>query len=117
MTFVIGTPHVHNCGHLDSHTGGHNSKHVQRDVQCCTHCQKVIFLDEWKDDGAWCGRCQAPICGPCGDRMATHGCEPYIAQIEKAFALENKLAQFRKLAGLDAPPPQSVVIASTIPRR
>jgi hypothetical protein len=36
--------------------------------------------------------------------MLTHGCEPFLKKIEMAFEDTVKLAQYRKLAGLDAPP-------------
>ncbi|MDX2059937.1 MAG: hypothetical protein SFV24_19160 [Gemmatimonadales bacterium] len=65
-------------------------------------------MQAWKEDGGFCGRCMAPICGPCADRMLTHGCEPFIAQIERAVDVRYKLDQFRKMAGLDTPPPNFV---------
>lgn len=105
MTFIIGTPHTRGCGNLTANTGGHRDRKIEADIRTCTHCQAVINMQSWKEDGGWCGRCQAPICSPCADRMLTHGCEPFIAQIEKSMKTAQRLDQFRKLAGLDSPPP------------
>lgn len=102
MSIVIGTPHTHNAGYFCNNIARINKD--EADVQCCKHCERVILMQQWKDDGGFCGRCMAPICGPCADRMLTHGCEPAIKKIEAAFDMTIKLAQFRKLAGLDAPP-------------
>jgi hypothetical protein len=101
MTFIIGTPHTHNAGHLDATTGGPNSRREQADIQTCTHCQKAIKMQEWKVDPTWCRICSAPICGPCGTRMLTHGCEPFLKKVEQAFEKEHRLKQFRKVVGLE----------------
>ncbi len=97
----IGTPHTSGSGYYcndDTPSGGTKS---EADIQTCTHCQKVIKLQDWKDDGGFCGRCMKPICGPCADRMLTYGCEPFIKQIESALESEYRRKQFRKVAGLD----------------
>lgn len=103
MTFVIGTPHRHGAGHLDCHTGGTHSRHVEADIQTCTHCQKVIYLSEWRQNGAWCGKCMAPVCaeGPCAVATEKYGCLPWMKRLEQYFACEGKLAAFRRLAGLE----------------
>lgn len=102
MTFIIGTPHTHNCGNLSGNTGGHSSRHFEADIKTCTHCQKVINLQTWKDNGAWCAKCNAPVCGdgPCAARTEREGCVPFIAQLEREFGMQGKLAAFMKLAGL-----------------
>lgn len=103
MTFIIGTPHTHCCGNLDAHTGGEGSRHIQADMQSCTHCQKAINLQEWKVNGAWCAKCQAPVCaeGPCAERTEKYGCIPFMKALEEQFELQGKLQHFRRLAGLD----------------
>lgn len=100
------TPHTHHAGYLDARTGGERSQHVEADFQSCTHCQTAINLQEWKDDGAFCGKCMAPVCGSgtCGAYFAEHGCRPYIKFLEQVVGSDYQLAQFRRLAGLDAPP-------------
>lgn len=104
MTFIIGTPHTKGSGILEANTGGPNSRRIVGDVRTCTHCQTVIIMQDWKEDGGYCGRCKAPICGPCADKMLTRGCEPFLAQIERGMREAHKLDQFRRLAGLDSPP-------------
>ena len=104
MTFIIGTPHTKNAGHLIAQSGGYRSVTEECDIRTCTHCQKVLKMNLWKEDGGWCSKCNAPICGPCADNMLLRGCEPWTKQIDQAFDQAVKLDQFRKLAGLDQPP-------------
>jgi len=104
---IIGTPHTHNAGYLLNNSSDAKTRQ-QADIQLCTHCETVIILQKWKEDGGWCGKCMAPICGPCADRMLTHGCEPFIRKIEAAFETAVKLKQHRRLAGLNDPPANHV---------
>jgi hypothetical protein len=106
MTFVIGTPHTHNCGNLNMNTGGYKPQRIEQDIQCCTHCQKVIRMQEWRENGAFCSRCMAPVCadGECAKATQMWGCIPFMKKLERFFEREGKLAQYRKLAGLDRPP-------------
>lgn len=80
---IIGTPYTKGAGYFL------NDKELrtrqEADVRTCTHCQGVIKMQEWKDQGAWCGKCFAPICDKCGERAAIHGCEPFMKKLE-AFA-------------------------------
>lgn len=99
---LIGTPHTHNAGYFCNDI--ETSRKQEADVQTCKHCETVLLMQKWKDDGGFCSRCMAPICGPCADRMLNFGCEPAVKKIEQAFELQGKLNHFRKLAGLDAPP-------------
>ena len=110
MTFIIGTPHTKGAGYYNNNDTPSGGKLTEADVRTCLHCQAIILLQKWKEDGGWCGRCNAPICGPCADRMEFFGCEPFIAQIEKEFNTSEKLFAFRKLAGLDPPAPTQDLI-------
>ena len=108
MTFIIGTPHTHNCGNLSYVNGGTDQCRREADIRTCTHCQKVIDLAKWRDCGAWCAKCNAPVCGdgPCAVATDRYGCLPYIAKIERDFEIQGQLQQFRRIAGLDTPPAQ-----------
>jgi hypothetical protein len=100
VTILIGTPHTHNAGYYmndDRESGG---KKVEADVQTCGHCQKVILMQVWKEQGNWCNRHQGPICEPCGERMVTRGCELFTRSIEEAMNRDYHRAQFRKMAGV-----------------
>lgn len=105
MTFIIGTPHTHNAGYLGAETGGHRSKKVEADIKTCTHCQAAINMQAWKEDGAWCGKCQAPICGHCGDLMVTQGCLPYVKRLEMILESDEQRAQLRRLLGIEGNSP------------
>jgi hypothetical protein len=99
------TPYTKGAGYFLNNQGlSVNNGRQEADIRTCTHCETVIRMQAWKDDGGFCGKCMAPICGPCADRMLTHGCEPFIRKIEAAVEGAISLAQHRKVAGLDAPP-------------
>lgn len=103
----IGTPHTHNAGYLMNNQELCSAKQQQADIQCCPHCQAAIQMQAWKDDGAWCGKCAKPVCahGDCAARTERDGCIPYLKYIETILEGQTSLEQFRKMAGLDAPPP------------
>jgi len=108
MTFIIGTPHTRNSGYLGAETGGHNSCKVEADVKICTHCETTILMQSWKEDGGWCSKCMAPICGPCADKMLIHGCLPYVKRLESILETEEQRRQLRRLMGLDGDPPPNL---------
>lgn len=97
---VIGTPHTHNAGYYRNDDRPSGGKLAEDDVQTCTHCQAVIKMRKWKDDGAWCGRCEAPICTACAPRLLTHGCEPFLKQLELHVERQIRRRQYEKLTGL-----------------
>ena len=107
MTFYIGTPHSRHAGYFlndDRNAGG---RKAEADVRSCTHCQAIILMQAWKDNGAWCKRCNAPICANCGDRALIYGCEPFMKKLEAFTNAIVKYEQHLKVAGLDpgSPPP------------
>lgn len=105
MTFIIGTPHTHNAGYLLNNQDVSSARH-QADIQTCKHCQAAIEMQAWRDDGAWCSKCNSPVCshGDCAVRTEKLGCIPYIKYIETILEGQTSLEQFRKMAGLDAQP-------------
>lgn len=109
MTFIIGTPHSHNAGHYicrDVH-----GKAKEDDVQTCKHCQGVILMREWKNEGGWCGKCESPLCSNkvCMEETARLGCVPFLKQIEEYAENSVKLEQLIRTAGLETPvPPQPI---------
>jgi hypothetical protein len=93
MTLIIGTPHTHNAGYYrndDRVAGGQLS---EADIQTCTHCQAIIKMQEWRENGAWCSRCSAPICLFCGHRALTFGCEPFVKKLEQELKQIGRLNQ------------------------
>jgi hypothetical protein len=109
MSFVIGTPHTKRAGYYLNDDRPSGGKKTEADIQTCTHCQKVLVMKEWTEDGGYCSRCAAPICGPCADKMLTDGCVPFVKLIEQEADMAVKLDTFRKLAGLDAAIPQAII--------
>lgn len=107
---IIGTPHTHHAGYYRNDDTPSGGMKAEADVQTCVHCQKVLLMQSWKDDGGWCSRCNAPVCGPCSDRMLTYGCEPFVKQIEAYFDMTVKQAEFRARAGLESPAPAHAII-------
>lgn len=89
---IIGTPHTKNAGYFV------NDKELrtrqEADIRTCTHCQAVIKMQEWKNKGAWCNKCFAPICSLCGKRAEMHGCEPFLKKIEKFAEQQMRYQRF-----------------------
>ena len=109
MSFIIGTPHTKNAGYyMNNQELG--SKREQADVQTCTHCQRVLLMDRWKEDGGWCGRCMAPICIYCADRMPTFGCEPFMKKIDEYCDSVAKVATYHTQAVRELPAPSPALI-------
>lgn len=100
---IIGTPHTKNAGYYmnDDRNGG--GKLSEADIRTCVHCQALIKMQEWKDDGGFCRTCHAPICGPCGDDMLKYGCVPFLKRLEKHTDAVVKFERYLKFAGLEAP--------------
>jgi hypothetical protein len=106
MTFVIGTPHTNGAGYLLNNQDLSIAKRQEADVRTCTHCQAVIKMQEWKDDGAWCSKCNAPVCahGECAKKTELVGCVPYVKYIETIIESDVTKRQFRQMVGLDEQP-------------
>lgn len=101
MTFKIITPHTKGAGYYKNDDTPSGGKITEADIRTCTHCQAIIKMQDWKEDGNFCGKCMAPVCHSCGDRMETMGCEPFIKRLEEALEGNYRKAQFRKIAGLE----------------
>lgn len=108
MTFHIGTPYTKGAGYFI------NDKNLrtrqEADVQTCSHCQAVIFMQEWKKRGAWCGKCMKPLCLQCGKRTKLFGCEPFAQKFDQFNEEQTRLAKVLKEVGPDEPMPQSLII-------
>lgn len=111
MTFNIGTPFTKGAGYAINHQNlTPNQGREEADIRTCPHCQVVINLQQWKDDGAWCGTCNAPVCGGHGNPLCVlerrlYGCVPFLKKLEQFTKGQVNIMAFRKLAGLDTPPP------------
>ena len=97
---VIGTPHAAGSGYYKNDDTVSGGRRTEADVRTCMHCQKILLMQRWKEDGGWCSRCSAPICPYCADRMVYYGCEPFVKQMEAYSDMMVKLTEFRKSAGL-----------------
>lgn len=109
MSIGIGTPHSKGAGYFMDGKNLNTSKRSEADVRTCTHCQKVILLQSWRDAGAWCGKCMAPICDDCGKRAMTFGCEPFIKKIEQFAEGQMRFQKLLKDAGMEAPVPHTPI--------
>lgn len=85
--FIIGTPHSKNAGYHRNDDTPSGGKLTEGDIKTCPHCQAVIKLKEWQLDGAWCAKCQAPICGSdnpgCMHNTEKFGCVPFAKQFDE----------------------------------
>ena len=107
MSIIIGTPHTKNAGYYMS--GGPHGKR-EADIRTCPHCQAVIKMQLWKDDGGFCRKCNAPICAHCADRALVFGCEPFMQRLEKFTDAVVKYQQYIKVAGLEPTPQRQLII-------
>jgi hypothetical protein len=110
VTFIIGTPHAKGAGYFINNKNlgvGHGRE--EADIRTCVHCQAIIKMQEWRHDGAWCNRCNAPICGNnnplCVAENKAFGCVPFLKKLEMFTRGQVSLTMFKRLAGLDSPPP------------
>jgi hypothetical protein len=87
----ILTPYTKGAGYL---LNNKNDKKQEADIRTCTHCQAIIKMQEWKEEGAWCHKCFAPICSKCGKRAETFGCEPFLKKIERQAELMMRFQKF-----------------------
>jgi len=113
MTFIIGTPHAHNAGHY--YNWNANGRQEQDDVKSCPHCEAVILLRTWKEEGGWCAKCNAPLCNnhTCIAETAKLGCVPFIKKLEAHIRATEKLDNLFKIAGLEPPvSPQPIYTGS-----
>ena len=70
MTINIGTPHTKGAGYFVNGLNlTPNQGREEADIRTCPHCQYVIKMQEWKNDGAWCYKCNAPVCGTTGNPL------------------------------------------------
>lgn len=52
------------------------------DTISCSHCQKVMDVKVWKDEGPWCYCCGHAICLPCLKINRQTGCVPFMKMVE-----------------------------------
>lgn len=112
MTFLIGTPHSRNAGYfINNQNCSARGGRQEADVQTCAHCECIMFMHKWKEQGAFCRCCMKPICYLCGGRLATYGCENALRRIERYADAVVKYGQYLKMAGLEpvAPTPSLIV--------
>lgn len=74
-------------------------KRIESDVFVCRHCQRTMLRADWAEEGAYCHRCDAPICARCGAPNAI-GCKPIQQQIDEALAAQHRREQNAKLLGI-----------------
>src|SRR5271169_3907802 len=111
MTFSIGRPHSRGAGYFENRVT-RDSAPQKSDVLTCAHCQKVIRLHDWRDDGGWCRAEMKPLCGGkegCAERALTHGCEPFMKKLEAFASAQLKLQAYLKRLGLEREPPRSII--------
>ena len=111
MTY-LGTAYTKNNGYFRNDNRASGGRLQEDDVRTCPHCQAVILMRQWsqvvqgRQEGGFCGKCNAPICPSCHKNFGIEGCVPFIQKLEKDFDMTVKLKQHLKIAGLEPRPPQ-----------
>jgi hypothetical protein len=72
--------------------GVNSTRPFEADVLTCAHCQKVLLYHLWREDGGFCRREMKPLCGACGTRALTFGCEPFLRTLENFEKEQKRLA-------------------------
>lgn len=112
MTFLIGTPHTHNAGYHCNDDRASGGLKDENDVQTCPHCQAVIKMQLWKDNGGWCSKCEKPLCSnpTCIAETNKYGCVPFFKKIEQHVESTIKYEQFLKISGLEKPQERQLIL-------
>jgi hypothetical protein len=92
----IGRAHRHNAGYFVNDKA--LSTRQEADVQTCGHCQSIIKLQDLRDEGGWCSKCQKCLCSQptCRATTAALGCVPLTKQIDSAVSRAQSLASMLK---------------------
>ena len=99
----IGTPHIRGAGYFMNYDPDRGRE--EADIRTCTHCQAILKMQEWKNAGAWCHKCSAPICHLCGSKMVLYGCTPFVAQLDQLVRQSESLSKYLKDLGLEPAQP------------
>lgn len=106
-------------GYFINYRSGTQARAQEAAIDTCAHCGQVLYLHRiegkpyWPEDGAFCHAEMKRLCGLCGDRALTFGCEPQLKQIENIANARIKYEQHLKIAGLEPPPsPRPLILAS-----
>lgn len=87
------------AGYLLADDRASGGKVDEADMLGCSHCQALMKRHLWSDDGGFCHGCDAPVCGPCCDKIPTHGCAPFMRQLERAVNDAYRREQNAKILG------------------
>ena len=107
---IVLTPYTKGAGYFMDGKKLNVSQRKEADIQTCAHCQAIIKMQEWKEDGAWCGKEMKPICGPCGTRALNFGCEPFLKKIEERATQSMRFDKHIKEYG-NMPEAQALIIS------
>ena len=100
MGVIVRTTSVEGAGYLLIDNTASGGVKIEDDIFTCGHCEKVLRLSQWKEEGGFCGRCQSRICcnpadpaHSCAHRMDVYGCEVFKRQIDRILDDNHRRAQ------------------------
>lgn len=73
-------------GYLLKWSEGGGKIDLEADTISCSHCQKVMTMKHWKEEGPWCYKCGHGICLQCLERSRVNGCVPFMQQVERQLS-------------------------------
>jgi hypothetical protein len=99
---AIITPYTKGAGYYRNDDQASGGKLLQADVQTCSHCQKVLMMQQWSKDGAICGgRCHRPLCDGCAMKIFKGAeCLPFEDWLHQQLEKAERRAQYRRVAGI-----------------
>ena len=99
---MILTSQYRRTGYLHSDDTASGGQLIEADITTCAHCQRILLKRHWRFDGAWCGRCAAPVCsdGPCAVRTDRQGCLAFLMQVDATLERHYRQQQNARVLGL-----------------
>jgi len=80
-------------GYLLKWTDGGAKIELEADTVSCSHCQRVMTVQHWKQEGPWCYCCAHAICLPCLAINRKTGCVPFMKQVDLALRRQKLLQE------------------------
>ena len=71
----------------------------EADVWTCSHCQAIILVNKWKQEGGFCHSCDKPICFTCFEKAKVEGCVPWRKKVDSALENRYRMEQNAKILG------------------
>jgi hypothetical protein len=84
---------------------------IEADIRCCGLCEKILPLHDtvdhlgrltvgWRNEGAYCHRCDKPLCHECGSKPCPSECGGFEKKFADAIEEQYRIEQNAKILGI-----------------